>query len=293
MEAGRIADLHAYVDDCLKPDGRLAFEQQMEQDPALARRAMLWRIQNDAIRMAFDSDGAKAFSIVRQQAETLGGGRSSVAIGGKPSCDEQMRLSPPTTADPPLFSAKAVAPTTFLPWVLWRLGFASLSVCLSVFWATATIVAPSNELGEAGVAAFQAFSRPGIEPVEFASSDRIEAQAWLTARLTHPVYIPAAPSAVRLVGARIAPYSGSPVAFLAYQSQERPVALLIQSLDAPATSAPRLLTAANGRTAVVWTWRSQGFALVGDPDAASLLKIATDFFDPPVEAAQIAPERGR
>jgi anti-sigma factor RsiW len=160
------------------------------------------------------------------------------------------------------------------------------------FGRPATIVAPSNQLGKAAVAAFQAFARPGVEPVEFASGERTEAQAWLTARLTHPVYIPADPSAVPLVGARIAPYSGSPAAFLVYESQQRAVGLLIQSLDAPATNAPRLLAAADGSPAAVWTWRSQGFALVGDLDAALLLKIATDFFDPPVEAAQTAPERG-
>ena len=39
MEAGRLADLHAYVDDCLEPGERLAFEQLMAQNPALARRA--------------------------------------------------------------------------------------------------------------------------------------------------------------------------------------------------------------------------------------------------------------
>ena len=54
----------------------------------------------------------------------------------------------------------------------------------------------------------------------------------------------------------------------------------------------RNFSQADGSTAAVWTWRGQGFALVGDLDAASLLKIATDFFDPPVEAAQTAPERG-
>jgi anti-sigma factor RsiW len=291
MEAWRIADLHAYVDDCLKPDERLAFEQHMEQDPALARRAMLWRTQNSAIRTAFDSDGAKAFSIVRQQTETLGRPRRSAAVGGKPSCDEPKRLSSPTIADASLFSAKAAAPAAFRPSALWRLGLAALSVCLSLVWAPATIVASSNQLGEAGVTAFQAFARPGVEPVEFASSDRTEAQSWLTARLAHPVYIPAAPSALRLMGARIAPYPGNSAAFLAYESQHRPVGLLIQSLDAPAPNAPRLL-AADGHTAAVWAWRSQGFALVGDLDAASLLKIATDFFDPPVEAAQTASERG-
>ena len=57
------------------------------------------------------------------------------------------------------------------------------------------------------------------------------------------------------------------------------------------TRAPELL-AADGRNAAVWTWRGQGFALVGDLDAPSLLKIANDLFDPPAEAVQTMPERG-
>ncbi len=108
----------------------------------------------------------------------------------------------------------------------------------------------------------------------------------------HPVDLPATPSTVKLTGAWIAPYPESPAAFLVYKSQDGLVGLLVQSLDAPASSTPQLLAAADGRTAAVWTWRSQGFALFGELDAASLLKIAIDFFDPPVEAAQTAPERG-
>ena len=87
MEAWRIADLHAYVDDCLEPDERLAFEHEMAEDPALARRAAAWRAQNNAIRTAFDGEGAKAFSIslVRTQNEPFGkvrrpaGGRRKAA----------------------------------------------------------------------------------------------------------------------------------------------------------------------------------------------------------------------
>jgi anti-sigma factor RsiW len=294
MEAWRIADLHAYVDDCLEPDERLAFEQQIAQDPALARRATVWRAQNSAIRAAFHSEGAKTFSIsiVRHQNETLSKAGRSADVGGRPSRDEPMRQSSPAIAEASRFSAKVAAPDAFRPPLLWRLGLAALSVCLAFVWAPAATVVPAKGLGEAGVAAFQAFARPGVEPVEFATSDRTEAQAWLTARLMHPVALPATPSPVRLMGARIAPYPGSPAAFVVYKSQDRPVGLLIRSLDAPATGAPQLLATADGRTAAVWTWRSQGFALVGDLDAALLLKIATDFFDPPVEAAHTVPERG-
>jgi anti-sigma factor RsiW len=294
MEAWRIADLHAYVDDCLEPDERLAFERQMAQDAALARRAMLWRAQNSAIRTAFDIEGARAFSIsiVRHQNETLIKAGRSAAVDGKSSRDGPMRQSPPAGVEVSRFSAKVPMLDAFRPWPAWRVGLAALSAFLALVWAPAATVVPAQELGEAGVAAFQAFARPWIERVEFATSDRTEAQTWLTARLMHSVTLPKTPSAIRLMGAWVAPFPGSPAAFLVYKSQDRLVGLLTQSLDAPATGAPQLLAVADGRSAAVWTWRGQGFALVGDPDAASLLQIATDFFELPIEAAQTAPERG-
>jgi anti-sigma factor RsiW len=293
MEAGRLADLHAYVDDCLEPDERLAFEQQMAQDPALARRAALWRGQNSAIRTAFDGEGATAFpiSIVRHQNETFGGSARSGAAGAKPSGEQPPRASLTAFAETGRPSARILASDTFRPWLPWRLGLAVLSVCLAFVWAPAATVVPGKRLCEAGVAAFRAFGRSKVEPVELATSDTAEAQAWLTTRLARPVYLPATPSAIKLIGARIAPYPGAPAAFLFYRSQDRLVGLLVQSLDAPATMAPQLL-AADGGTAAVWTWRGQGLALVGDLDAASLLKIATDFAGLPAESAQPMPERG-
>jgi anti-sigma factor RsiW len=293
MEAGRLADLHAYVDDCLEPDERLAFEQRMAQDPALARRAALWRAQNNAIRTAFDGEGARAFpvSIVRHQNETFGRAARSGTAGAKPSGEQSPRASLSAVAETRRPSAKILAPDAFRPSLLWRLGVATLSFCLAWVWAAAATVVPGKRLGEAGVAAFQAFARPGVEPVEFATSDMSEAQAWLTTRLTRPVYLPATPSALKLMGARIAPYPGAPAAFLVYKAQDRAVGLLVRSLDAPPTTAPQLL-AADGGTAAIWTWRGQGLALVSDLDGAALLKIAADFADLPAEAAQPMPERG-
>jgi anti-sigma factor RsiW len=293
MEAARLADLHAYVDDCLEPDERLAFEQRMAQNPALARRAVLWRAQNNAIRTAFDGEGGRAFpvSIIRHQNETFGRAARSGTAGAKPSGEQPPRATLSAVAESRRPSAKIIARDAFRPSLLWRLGVATLSFCLAWVWAAAATVVPGKRLGEAGVAAFQAFARPGAEPVEFATSDMSEAQAWLTTRLARPVYLPATPAAVKLIGTRIAPYPGAPAAFLVYKSQDRAIGLLVQSLDAPTTAAPQLL-AADGGAAAIWTWRGQGLALVGDLDGASLLKIAGDFADLPAEAAQPMPERG-
>jgi anti-sigma factor RsiW len=293
METGRLADLHAFVDDCLEPDERLAFEQQMAQDPALARRASLWRAQNNAIRTAFDGEGARAFpiSVIRHQNESLVKAGRSAAVG-KPSLEQPTQPASLRIADTSRLSAKVAAPDSFRPSLLWQLGLAVVSVCFALVWTPAATVVPARGLGEAGVAAFQAFARPGVESVEFATTDTAESQAWLTTRLMHPVYLPVTPSAFRLIGARIAPYPGAPAALVVYKSQDGPVGLLVQPLDAPAARKPQLLTAANGRTAAVWTWRGQGLALVGDLDGAALLKIAAEFADSPAEAAQPMPERG-
>jgi anti-sigma factor RsiW len=293
MEASRIAELHAYVDDCLEPDERLAFETQMAQNPALARQAVQWRAQNSAIRAAFDGEGARAFSIslVRHQNEPFGRARRSAAAGGKPSSEPSTQASSLTIVDAARLPAKAAASDALPRSLVWRSGLAALSLLLGCVWAPAATVVPTNELAEAAVAAFQAFARPGVAPVEFATTNGTEAEAWLTARLAHPVHLPETPAGARLMGARIAPYPGAPAAFLIYKLSDGALGLLIRLLDAPEATAPQLLTA-DGHAAGVWTERGQGLALVGDPDAPSLLRIATEFSGPPAEPAQAMPERG-
>jgi anti-sigma factor RsiW len=293
MEAWRLADLHAYVDDCLEPDERRAFETRMAEDPALARHATMWRAQNSAIRSAFDGEGPRAFSIsiVRHQNGVPGKGRRAAPVGARPDREQPSRSSLPGLDDASRIAAKASVATAFRPWRPWRLGLSALFVCLACAWCPAAPVVPAKGLGESAAAAFRAFVRPGVAPVEFATGDSGESQEWLTAHLLHPVYLPATLSAVGLLGARIAPYPGAPAAFLIYSAQERLVGLLIRSLDAPATRAPELLSA-DGRNAAVWVWRGQGFALVGDLDAPSWLKLANDLFDPPAAAAQTRLQRG-
>ena len=46
-------DAHAYVDECLSREDRIAFEARLRDDPELRRQVHLWQAQNDAIRAAF------------------------------------------------------------------------------------------------------------------------------------------------------------------------------------------------------------------------------------------------
>jgi anti-sigma factor RsiW len=281
------------VDDCMEPDERRAFERQMADDPELARRVAVWRGQNAAIRSAFDGEGVRAFpiSIVHHSDENLGKGRRPTPVGAKTLREHATRPSSPGPAWTPRRAVKTAPPAAFRTSPSWRLALAALSVCLICIWSPSRALIPAEGLGEAGVAAFRAFARPGVGPVEFAASDTAESQEWLTTRLSRPVYLPATPAAVELIGARIAPSPAGAAAFLVYKSEQRLLGLLVLTLDAPVTGAPSLL-AAEGRTAAVWTWGGQGFALVGDLEAPLLLKIATDFFGSPLDGVQTIPERG-
>ena len=109
-ETWRLADLHAYVDDCLEPDERQAFESRMAQDPALSRRAALWRAQNGAIRAAFDGEGARAFSIaaVRHQNEVLLKGRRPAAVGDRPLSEQPPRSLTPAVTESPVCGVSSV-----------------------------------------------------------------------------------------------------------------------------------------------------------------------------------------
>ncbi len=287
MEGRRLADLHAYVDDCLDAAERRAFETQMAEDPALLQRAARWRAQNNAIRAAFDGEGA--WSIANgpgRKANDHFGNARRPATPTVRLAREQGECRPVASGENAL-RIPAGAGTARL---VGRLGLAALSVFLICAWAPGQR-APSDRFAEAGVTAFGAFAQSGSPPVEFANHEPGAVRTWLTVRLNRPLYLPATPNALNLIGARIAPATGAAAAFLVYETNRNRLGMLVQPLDAPLQTAPRVLQIGS-RKAALWTSAGQGYVLVGDVDALSLRAIAGAFFSAGYALDPPAPERG-
>ena len=202
MEARRLADLHAYVDDCLEPDERLAFEQQMAQDPALGAPRRAWRAQNSAIRAAFDGEGARAFSIslVRHQNEVLARADGRPRSAAKPSGEQparfgierrrgrarDLRRRSRASSRASAVAVMAAGPRGVVRRPCLRSGLRPRPS------------SPPKDLARPALRLSAHSPVPALAPVEFATGDRTESEAWLTTRLMHPVYLPATPSALKL-----------------------------------------------------------------------------------------------
>jgi len=291
MEERPQADLHAFVDECLEPARRHAFEAQMAANPALARRAVEWRAQNNAIRMAFGGEtiGASSLDLTRRAAGKSGRRSRTPSLDARLIDDE-----PGFRAGGAAEAARTPDRTGPLQGAGFRLarGLGAIAISLVLVCASATGVrAPSSGLAEAGMAAFAAFALPGGRPVEFATGDPRVAEEWLRGRLARPVRLPSTPAGLGLVGAWVTPASHSAAAFLVYETGRSSVGLLVQRLDAPSPAAP--IVAATGALRVaLWTDADQGFAVVGGPDEPSFSAIATALYRAPYEESPPAPDRG-
>ena len=203
----------------------MAFEKRMAQDPALARRAAAVASAKQRHSRGLRRRGRESLFDQHRSSPERSSGQGPAAGRGRrqdPLASSRRDRHAPAVEDAARLRAKVGAAERLSAVALvaaWARG-----ACRSAWPAFGRRPRPSsppNGLGEAGVAAFRAFARPGVAPVELATGDRAESQEWLTTRLLRPVYLPATPSAVSLVGARIAPYPGAAAAFLVYKSQDR------------------------------------------------------------------------
>jgi anti-sigma factor RsiW len=276
-------DAHAYVDECLSREDRLAFEARLRSDVELRRQVDLWQAQNDAIRAAF-----------RAPCRTRG-----PLSGGRPSNEN---LSPPTTQAVDSRRAAALSTSSGAPlpsprssvgdarrslprptrthrvWARTLRSTLVLSLA-SIFLALSPAGGPPDERGAligAGIAAFRAFGADSSVTLDLPTSD-----ARALAKQLAPRFIARATTASfdlagwTLIGARFVPGTASAAAFVLWENRDRTrMGLLIEPLDAPASSTPR--NREYGGVAIsAWTEGGKGFAAVG-PDmnaVAALVRV--------------------
>ncbi len=273
------AEAFAYVDNCLAPADRRAFEARLREDPDLKRQVGLWESQNRAIRAAYAAAASAraAIDLAGNSNENFPlwmasaiQSRRSVAATRAPGEARSKPSRAGSAIRPPTPSVVARAPR----FVLGRrvLAIAALAAGLLVAGAPGGPTWPRGKSIDAGLAAYRAFAASDA-PVEFRASDSETLTKWFTPRIGRGIVVPGFSSdALTLLGGRIAPGTTSSAAFLVYEDRrgER-VGLLIEPLDAPAPSKPSLRQS-DGISLAAWTGAGHGFVAAGtDPQEVALL----------------------
>jgi anti-sigma factor RsiW len=244
------AAVFAYVDNCLAPAERRAFEARMRDDLELTREVAQWEAQNSAIRAAY---GAPASA---RAAVDLGANVNENAPA--PTIAAARRAGARAKAAPVPPPARRAAAGRRIVRALAAL--AALAAGLTIAAPPGGATWPRDPLLEAGLAAYRAFVASSA-PIEFAVADPAAAARWLTAQFAGGVAAPPfASNELRLVGARVAPGMATRAAFLVYEDRlgER-VGLLIEPVDAPPAPEP-VWREVGGATLAAWT--GAGFGLV-------------------------------
>jgi anti-sigma factor RsiW len=262
--AEALAETLAYVDNCLAPAARRAFEARLGADAELRRNVARWQAQNREIRCAF---GAPA--------------REPLDVGRATNENGLRRLSEPARragSAPRPFGQTRALPASTLPAAHWRwppphraaralVGLATFATAL--LFAAAPGLSPEAPAGllDAGLSAARALS---TLPTEYPAGDRLGFAIRLGERLA---VAPPTPPGLRLLGARLTPGMAAAAALYVYEDArgERAV-LMVEPLDEIA-AAPLRRGESGALNAAAWTGAGYGFVAAGtqidDVDALS------------------------
>ena len=266
---GRVdpAETLAYVDDCLDPAARSAFEARLQADPELRRDVARWESQNRAIRAAFGAPPRSALDLgaaSNENAARRAGAAARPADGAARPFGQarKRRAAPPSIAAP-----RAVGPGRQARRLVGAVALAAaiLSVGLPSFapWPPAALLA-------AGASAARALAEL---PVEFVAGDPAALAQRVGPRLA--LTPPLAPG-LQLIGARLAPGSQATATLYVYEnSRGGRVALLVEPLD-EINAAPARRGEADGLSVAAWTGAGYGFVVAAreDADVAALVAAA-------------------
>jgi anti-sigma factor RsiW len=265
---GRVdpAETFAYVDDCLDPEARSAFEARLQAEPELRREVARWEAQNRAIRAAFGAPprGALDLGGVSNENAARRAGEAARAADGaaRPFGRAQKQSAPPPVAEP---RSAGLGPTAR------RLAGAG-ALAAAILWVGLPSLGPRPPaaLLAAGAAAARALADL---PVEFTAGDPAALAERLGPRLA---LAPLTAPGLQLIGARLTPGSQATATLYLYENArgER-VALMVEPLD-EIGAAPARRDEAGGLSLAAWTGAGYGFVAAAreDADVAALVAAA-------------------
>ena len=270
-------DAHAYVDECLSREDRIAFEARLRDDPELRRQVDLWQAQNDAIRAAFRAPprARGPLSLGRPFHENVSPPAIDSRRAGAAATSSDAPAPPPRTS---LANVRRIAPRpTLARRIRGRTLRSALILSLSsVLLALSPAGGPPDERGPligAGLAAFRAFGADSTVALDIPTTD-----GDVLARQLSPRFVARAAAANfdvagwTLIGARFVPGTASVAAFVLWENRDRArLGLLIEPLDAPPSSTPRNRDF-GGVAISAWTEGGQGFTAVG-PDMNAVVAL--------------------
>lgn len=276
-----VAAAFAYVDNCLAPAERRAFEARLRDEADLRREVALWEAQNVAIRAAYGATPSRtALDLGRNSNENVPvwmtetpqvRRATSLARNGEPR-SWPARIETAAPRNPP-----DEAPPR-------RSNFARGLLAALVFAVALLFVAPlggpswpRDQMAAAGVAAYRAFGAQNAQtPVEFRAGDPDALTKWFTPQFARGVVVPRLPpNTLRQLGGRVAPGTTGSAAFVVYEDQRGVrVGLLLEPFDAPAPTKPRLQKI-KGLTLAAWTDGGRGLVAIGAdrPSVSELIRL--------------------
>jgi anti-sigma factor RsiW len=210
-EAYASCDAHAYVDNCLSPADRAAFEAGLRRDAKLRARVEAWDAQNEAIRLAFG-----AAPRPRAIAPTL----------ARPSNENNVVPAPATPpsriaalAQPLRERASAARSTlTARRTSHWRLGaVGGLAFAVGLLGLVDGPSDPREALLRRAGPALRATSAFADTRLDFASNDPRAVSAWLAPRFARLDAKRLAPPGWVLLGVRLVPGLVSAAALVLFE----------------------------------------------------------------------------
>jgi len=255
-------ELHALVDGQLAPDRRLAVEEALVRDPAMAAKVAAWHTQRDALRrlhgeLLDDPIPAPLMSALDRNLPRQARRSSWMRWGG-------------------------MAAGVLVAFAAGWLGNAQWSASRNPSAVLAKAPAMREFVHDASIA-HVVYAPEKRHPVEVAASEQQHLVQWLSKRLDRPLKVPDLSTlGYTLVGGRLLPgETGARAQFMFEDAAGERVTLYIGTLDtrAPDSAAARetafRFTSEGAVPSFYWVDQGFGYAVAGKLPRDVLLKLAT------------------